>query len=105
MKIELKQHIEETGKWKLVDAYELIGMSMMEYMINTKTRMVGGVYEEDKEKPALFICNNEKDYDAYKTKGLCVMVQDLEKILNTECLPKVVVDVFEDSKFKAMESS
>ena len=105
MKIELKEYNTKTGKWKKTDAYNLIGQSIMEYMINTKSRMVGGVYEEDKEKPTLFICNNEKDYAAYKSKGLCVMVQDLEKILNTECLPKVVVDVFEDSTFNATESA
>jgi hypothetical protein len=95
---------KDTGKWTLVDAYEFIGKSIMEYMINTEDRMVGGVYEEDKEKPTLFICNNEKDYQMYKSKGLCTTIQELEKLLNTECMPKVVIDVFPDLKFKASKS-
>ena len=103
MRLEVKQFNTDTGKWKAIDANEFIGKSVMEYMINTKDRIIGGLYEGENKKPTLFICNNEKDLDNYKDKGVCVSIQDLEKILNTESVPKVVLDVFPDATFTATE--
>lgn len=99
MKIRIKKRIAETGRWTEIDIYDLFGQSIIEFMRNTKERVIAAVYDDEHDEPVMYIANNETDVDKYKKKGWTFSVQEIDRLFQTENVPKVVIEQFPDGKF------
>jgi len=53
----------------------------------------------DEEKPVLFISNDDAALEQCKEKGVTLNCKTLKELLGTEVIPKVIAQIFPDSKF------
>jgi len=100
MRIQLKkQTTNEHGakRWDSVNINELLGMSVNNYMIQSSTPIMCAIF--DKDMPIAFISNDDSSLEQYKEKGLTLNCKTIKELLGTEVVPKVIAEVFPDSKF------
>jgi hypothetical protein len=87
-------------KWKLLNIADLKGTSIINHMKESDKVMVGALL--DKNKPVLFVSNNQEQVETYKPKGISLHVDDVLLLLGSEVIPPVVFKVFPDATFEKM---
>ena len=93
MRVELK---EKTGtKWKGVPADNLVGDSIVNYIVNSPNTIVACLYDGD--IAIAYISNDEEYVDMYKQKGLSMSAKELQELIGTDVMPSIVAQVFPDS--------
>jgi len=100
LKIQLKkQSTNEYGakRWDSVEINELLGMSVNGYMLQATSPTMCAVYKED--KPVLFISNDDTALEQYKEKGVTLNCKTIKELLGTEIAPKIIAEIFPNSKF------
>jgi hypothetical protein len=88
LKVSIK-YLEGT-KWKELPAEELVGNSVVTYMVNTERIVIAALYEN--EKAVAFVSNSQEWVDNYKPKGLSLLASELQILLGTEVIPHVLAE-------------
>lgn len=96
MRIVIKELTGTT--WNPLPIEKVLGTSVAAYMAESKKPIVAALFEEEKEKPAVFITNKEEYYSQYKEKGICFRAEEILSLFaeNNPALP-VIAEVFPGS--------
>ena len=91
MKIEIKQ-LEGT-KWIPIPLKNIIGNSIINFMLNSETKVIAALTQEGKH--LLFVSNNEEVLEQYKEKATCISVKDMVKFMGTAVYSPLMVSATE----------
>jgi len=82
MKIQVKR-LKGT-KWRAVSIDELVGTSLLNFILESEDAMIAALYQDD-EKPVAFVANNMEHLERYKGKGQLLMsAEDLKELMGTD---------------------
>ena len=101
MKMQIKQL--EGNRWKLIDARDLLGHSVVSFMEATKEIIVCALFNEQEEKPFLFMSNDKAQVEIYKEKGYSFHSKDVLDLLGTEVVPRIACQTIPDAKFVELQ--
>lgn len=98
MRVEIKQLevVEGRPRWMGLPATELLGKSVVDYMLSTDKQTIAALYEDD--KPLAFVSNHDKLVELYKAKGLSVHAKQMKDFIGTTLIPPVVAYTFEGAE-------
>ena len=114
MKSEFKEMIN--GKWVTAEYDTMCGKTSLEWIADNMNRVVSVIYTHG--KAGIIITNNDIDYEIYNKKSIVLDEQgeidhlkftvlkafEAQKLLGSEILPKVVIDILPGGKLIEMRT-
>jgi hypothetical protein len=95
MRVEIKQLAVVDGrpKWTPIPAQDLLGKSVIDYMLGTDTQVIACLFQDD--KPAAFVSNHISLVDKYKEKGVSLHAREIKAFLGTTLVPPMIAYTFD----------
>lgn len=101
MKIQVKRRVGT--KWRPVNINELVGTSILNFILDSKDDMIAALYQ-DGDQPVAFVANEIKHLDRYKETGQLLMTAiELKELCGTEVAPPLVARLFPKSSLIGIE--
>jgi len=97
MRVEIKQLeiIDNRPHWNPIPANDLLGKSVVDYMLSTDKKVIAALYQND--KAVAFVSNDPVLVDKYADRGVSISAREVKDLLGTTVVPPIVAYTFNGS--------